>query len=295
MPTKINFNGEIKDEAAISVFDHGFLFGDSIYEVICTHNGVPCFVPQHLKRLRQSATGIALTVPFDDDWFIREIQRTQHAAENEESYIRIVITRGVGEIDIDPSTCTRPNVLIFVCPVKPYPAQYYEAGIHVALVSIKRNAKEALNPGIKTGNYLNNVLARMEAGKLGAQDALMLNPWDYLTEATTSNFFFVREGRLLTPSLDCGILEGITRGIVLQLARENGILVEEGAWPPDVLESAGEAFLTGTLKRLMPVTRIDGHPVGDGKPGPVTRQLMRLYQIKMDHEFGSRAASAHPV
>ena len=278
MTTRINLNGEIHQDAHISVFDHGFLFGDSIYEVVSTHHGQLCFVNEHLRRLRNSAHAISLEIPLTDEQMIREIHKTMKAAGNPESYIRIIVTRGVGEMDIDPETCTEPNVLIFVKSILQYPEENYENGINVALVSIKRNPKEALNPGIKTGNYLNNVLAKVEARKAGAADALMLNPTGQLTECTTSNFFFVRDQRLMTPSLNCGILLGITREVVLRLARENGVLVEEGEWPPDVLQNAEEAFITGTVKMVMPVTSLDGRPIGSGKPGPITKMMMRLYQ-----------------
>lgn len=278
MTTRINLNGEISQDAHISVFDHGFLFGDSVYEVISTHHGHLCFAHEHLQRLRNSAHAISLRIPLSDDQLIEEIHKTVAAAGNSESYIRIIITRGVGEMDIDPETCTQPNVLIFVKPILNYPEENYTNGINVALVSIKRNPKESLNPGIKTGNYLNNILAKVEARKAGAADALMLNPTGQLTECTTSNFFFVRDQRLMTPSLNCGILSGITREVVLRLARENGVLVEEGEWPSDVLQSAEESFITGTVKMVMPVTTLDGRPVGTGKPGPVTKMMMRLYQ-----------------
>ncbi len=278
MTTRINLNGEIHQDAHISVFDHGFLFGDSVYEVVSTHHGQLCFVSEHLRRLRHSAHAISLEIPLTDEQMIREIHKTMKAAGNPESYIRIIVTRGVGEMDIDPETCTEPNVLIFVKSILQYPEENYENGINVALVSIKRNPKEALNPGIKTGNYLNNVLAKVEARQAGAADALMLNPTGQLTECTTSNFFFVRDQRLMTPSLNCGILLGITREVVLRLARENGVLVEEGEWPPDVLQNAEEAFITGTVKMVMPVTSLDGRPIGSGKPGPITKMMMRLYQ-----------------
>ena len=278
MTTRINLNGEIHQDAHISVFDHGFLFGDSIYEVVSTHHGQLCFVNEHLRRLRISAHAISLEIPLTDEQMIREIHKTMEAAGNPESYIRIIVTRGVGEMDIDPETCTEPNVLIFVKSILQYPEENYENGINVALVSIKRNPKEALNPGIKTGNYLHNVLAKVEARKAGAADALMLNPTGQLTECTTSNFFFVRDQRLMTPSLNCGILLGITREVVLRLARENGVLVEEGEWPPEVLQNAEETFITGTVKMVMPVTSLDGRPIGSGKPGPITKMMMRLYQ-----------------
>ena len=278
MTTRINLNGDIQPEAHISVFDHGFLFGDSVYEVVSTHQGRLCFVQEHLKRLRNSARAISLEIPLADDTMMREIEKTVEAAGNPESYIRIIVTRGVGEIDIDPESCTRPNVLIFVKPARLYPEENYSHGINVALVSVKRTPKEALNPGIKTGNYLNNVLAKVEARQAGAADALMLNPTGQLTECTTSNFFFVRDQRLMTPSLDCGILSGITREVVLRLARENGVLVEEGEWPPEILQDAEEAFITGTVKRVMPVTSLDSRPIGEGKPGPITKMMIRLYE-----------------
>jgi branched-chain amino acid aminotransferase len=278
MTTRINLNGEIHQDAHISVFDHGFLFGDSVYEVISTHHGHLCFVNEHLRRLRSSAHAISLEIPLTDEQLVREIHNTVKAAGNPDSYIRIIVTRGVGEMDIDPITCTEPNVLIFVKSILQYPEENYKNGINVALVSVKRNPKEALNPGIKTGNYLNNILAKVEARKAGAADALMLNPTGQLAECTTSNFFFVRDQRLMTPSVNCGILSGITREVVLRLARENGVLVEEGEWPPDVLQNAEEAFITGTVKMVMPVTSLDGRPVGSGKPGPITKMMMRLYQ-----------------
>jgi len=278
MPLKINFNGNIEEDPHISVFDHGFLFGDSVYEVVTTLNNKPLFLDAHLNRLTNSANGISLVIPYDKNWFVQEVNRTLEVAGNVESYIRIVVTRGVGDIDIDPSSCHDPNVLIYVAPGKGYPQDNYSKGINIALVSVKRNPKEALNPGIKTGNYLNNVLAKIEANKLGAKDALMLSPAGFLTECTTSNIFLVQEGRILTPSLDCGILPGITRDVVIQLAGENGFPVEEGQWPPETLEKAEEIFITGTVKKIMPVTQLDGHSIGNGKPGSVTQKLMRLYE-----------------
>lgn len=289
MPIRINLNGDVTQEASISVLDHGFLFGDSVYEVVVTHKGVPCFMEAHLKRLRNSAAGLCLTIPWTDEFLIREINRTIKEAGNEESYVRIIVTRGEGDIDIDPTTCSSPSFIILVNQVHIYPPVQYEKGINIALVSVIRNAKDAVNPGIKTGNYLNNVLAKLEANRKGAQDALMLNNQGHLTECTTSNFFFVSEGRVLTPSLDCGILAGITRVRVLELAEENGILVEEGEWPPEILEKAEEAFITGTVKKVMPVSHLDGHPVGDGMPGPVTRRLMRLYETMLDQEIKKAA------
>lgn len=277
MTKRINLNGHIAEDARVSAFDHGFLFGDSVYEVVSTHRNRPVFLDEHLNRLKNSADALYLELPYDREWCVQQVRETLKLAGNDESYIRIVVTRGVGDIDIDPSSCQNPNILIYVTDAKNYPHESYTNGIDVALVSIKRNPKEALNPGIKTGNYLNNILAIMEAGRLGAKDALMLSSSGYLTECTTSNIFLVQEERILTPSIECGILPGITRQKIIHLARENGLTVEEGRWPPEVLEKADELFITGTLKKVMPVTKLDGRAIGDGKPGPVTQKLIRLY------------------
>jgi branched-chain amino acid aminotransferase len=282
MKTRININGIIKDDACVSVFDHGFLFGDSIYEVVNTRKNRPCFLDEHLKRLHCSALGIDLAIPFDDSWFREQINLTLSEAGNSESYIRIVVTRGIGDINIDPSSCASPLVLIYVTPAHIYPSEWYEKGIDLATVSIQRNSKNALNPGIKTGNYLNNVLAKIESRQLGTHDALMLNSLGHLTESTTSNLFFVRDGGLMTPSLECGILAGITRDIVIRLGQENGFRVEEGSWPIEILENTEEIFLTGSVKHLMPVTRLDGKLIGDGKPGPITRSLTCLYETFLE-------------
>ncbi|MBT5468970.1 MAG: branched-chain-amino acid aminotransferase [Nitrospina sp.] len=283
MTTKININGDIQDEAFISILDHGFLFGDSIYEVVCTNQGKPCFLDEHLKRLYASASGISLNIPHDETWIKKQIKVALDSAGNAESYIRIIVTRGVGEMDIDPSSCNHPNIIIFVKNIPQIPEENYEKGISVALVSIKRNSRDALNPAVKTGNYLNNVLAKVEAQKMGAEDAIMVNPWGQLTEGTTSNLFFVKEGRLLTPEKGCGILSGITREKIIQLANENGITLEEGKWPGEELFKAEEVFLSGTVKKVLPVSILDSRPVGEGKPGPITQKIMRLYSELLDN------------
>ena len=227
MTTKININGDIQDEAFISIFDHGFLFGDSIYEVVCTNQGKPCFLDEHLKRLYASASGISLKISHSPTEIKKQIQITLDSAKNHESYIRIIVTRGVGEVDIDPSSCFNPNIIILVKEIPQISIESYEKGISVALVSIKRNSRDSLNPAVKTGNYLNNVLARIEAKRMDAEDAIMGNSMGQLTEGTTSNLFFVKEGRLLTPIKECGILSGITREKIIQLANKKSITLEE--------------------------------------------------------------------
>ena len=283
MATKININGDIQDEAFISILDHGFLFGDSIYEVVSTNHGKPCFLDEHLERLFASASGISLNIPSSKNEIKDQIQTTLDAAGNSESSIRIIITRGVGEIDLDPSSCLKPNIIILVKDFPQIPEEKYAKGISVALVSIKRNSRDSLNPAVKTGNYLNNILARVEAAKTGAEDAIMMNPWGQLTEATTSNLFFVIDGRLLTPDKECGILSGITRDKIIQLANENGMPLEEGKWPGEELLKAEEIFLSGTVKNIMPVSVLDNRPVGNGKPGPITRKMMKLYSELLEN------------
>ncbi len=283
MTTKININGNIQDEAFISILDHGFLFGDSIYEVVCTNDGKLCFLDEHLKRLYASASGISLQIPYNREWIKSQIKTTLDSAGNPDSYIRIIITRGEGELDIDPSSCVKPNIIIFVKNIPQIPEEKFDKGIHVSLVSIKRNSRDSLNPAVKTGNYLNNILARMEAQKMGAEDAIMVNPWGQLTEGTTSNLFFVKEGRIFTPEKECGILSGITREKIIQLAQENGMTLEEGKWPGEELFKADEIFLSGTVKKIMPVSILDNRPVGNGKPGPITRKIMRLYSDLLEN------------
>ena len=283
MTTKININGDIQDEAFISIFDHGFLFGDSIYEVVCTNKGSPCFLDEHLKRLYASASGISLKISHSPTEIKKQIQITLDSAKNHESYIRIIVTRGVGEVDIDPSSCFNPNIIILVKEIPQISIESYEKGISVALVSIKRNSRDSLNPAVKTGNYLNNVLARIEAKRMGAEDAIMGNSMGQLTEGTTSNLFFVKEGRLLTPIKECGILSGITREKIIQLANKNSIALKEGKWPSEELFKAEEIFLSGTVKKIIPVTVLDGRPVGKGIPGPITQKLMRLYSELLEN------------
>ena len=283
MTTKININGDIQDEAFISIFDHGFLFGDSVYEVVCTNQGKPCFLDEHLKRLYASASGIFLKISHSPTEIKKQIQITLDLAKNHESYIRIIVTRGVGEVDIDPSSCFNPNIIILVKEIPQISIESYEKGISVALVSIKRNSRDSLNPAVKTGNYLNNVLARIEAKRMGAEDAIMGNSMGQLTEGTTSNLFFVKEGRLLTPIKECGILSGITREKIIQLANKNSIALKEGKWPSEELFKAEEIFLSGTVKKIIPVTVLDGRPIGKGIPGPITQKLMRLYSELLEN------------
>ncbi len=280
----VNINGEIfkPEDARISVFDHGFLFGDSIYEVITTHKGRLYAVAEHLDRLFQSAEGIQLTIPYPREKIVEEMEKTAKAAGNEETYLRLIITRGEGELHVDPTSCVKPNLIIIAREAPDYPEEHFTKGVEVILSSVRRNHPESVSPALKTGNYMNNVLAMAEAAKEGAYDALMLNVDGVLTECTISNFFFVVDGTLKTPALESGILKGVTRSTILQVAEENGIPFEEGRYDPDELLSAEEAFISSSTKPIFPVTTLDGKPVGNGVPGPITQRLMALLEKKLD-------------
>jgi branched-chain amino acid aminotransferase len=284
----VNINGNLfsPGEASISIYDHGFLFGDSVYEVISTRKGRFYTVREHLERLFNSAKGIHLSIPYSFQELEEEIQKTAAAAKNEDTYTRIIVTRGIGDLNIDPSSCLKPQLIIVAKAAIQYPAEFFSKGVEIIISTVRRNLPEALNPGLKTGNYLNNVLAVAEAVREGAMDALMLSHDGFLSECTTSNFFFVSDGTLKTPSLDVGILQGVTRRNILLVAEENGIPYEEGRFGPEELALAEEAFASSTTKNILPVVRIDGKPVGDGHPGEITQRMMLLLERKLDALVG---------
>jgi branched-chain amino acid aminotransferase len=263
-------------EARIAAMDHGFLFGDSIYEVVRTRGGRPVAFAQHLERLRQSATATYLQLPWTDAEISARIRAAVDAARLPESYIRLVISRGVGPMTLLPDQCASPTMVIYVMPLALQTPAELDRGIAVAVPQRLRNDRRALAPAAKTGNYLNNVLALVEARRAGGDDAVMVNTEGHVTEATTANVFWVRQGRIRTPSLDCGILAGITRTLLIWTMRQDGLDVQEGAYDVEDLRTADEAFLTGTIRGVSAVVRIDGRPVGDGRVGPVTRRVMAL-------------------
>lgn len=278
-----------REEARISVFDHGFLYGDGVYETLRSYAGRFFLLAQHLKRLSRSADLIDLKIPLaEQDWagvLEEALQRnglargaTAGGAEPADGYVRITISRGEGELGLDPELCPRPTVVILTKPLSPPPGRLYEQGVGLKMVSVRRNSTAALPPQIKSLNFLNNILAKREATRAGAFDALMLNNEGAVTEATVSNIFFARGGRLHTPSLACGILAGVTRGVVIQLAAESGIAVEEGAFPPATVLEADECFITNTSMEIMPVSEVDGKKIGKGTPGPMTVQLREAFR-----------------
>jgi branched-chain amino acid aminotransferase len=276
-------NGRITDaaDAVIPIFDHGFLYGEGVYETLRTYEGKPFLFEPHMKRLRRSASMIALDVPGTDGEMLDKIHATM-AAEKDlaEAYIRILITRGVGELTYNLAATPVPSTIIIVKPFPEPPAAHFTEGIALALVSVRRNHPSALNPRIKSNNLLNNALAMQEALRQGAEEALMLNQADEVAECSQSNFFIVKEGRVSTPPLTAGLLPGITREFVFEVGRDAGVPVEEQVMKPADVWAADEAFITGTTREITPVVKVDGHPFGDGKPGPVTLKLLAAFREK---------------
>lgn len=276
----VSLNGVITspDEATVSVFDRGFLYGDSVYEVVRTYDGVPFAVGPHLDRLRGSARQVHLDLPCTDEEFRADIDDILREAGNDESYVRLIVTRGAGPIDLHPGRAEDPLRILIAQPlVVPTPEQW-ERGLAVAIVDRLRNDPDALDPAAKTGNYLNNVLAIVEARERGADDAVLLNRNGRVTEGTTANVFIVKDDVVKTPPLRSGILGGITRSIVLDVLERAGRPGRETALRPEQLTGADEAFFTSTTRGVLPVTSVDGRPVGDGRPGPVTRWLSEVFE-----------------
>ncbi len=292
MPERINVNGTVTppEAAAVSPLDRGFLFGDSVYETIRTYGGRPFLVREHLDRLRRSADRLGIphdAAPVDIE---REIDRTLAAAGNDDSAIRVVLTRGPGPIAYDPARSGPPTVVIYVRPCEDVPAAWRREGVDAAIVTVQRNAVAALDPAIKSSNLLNNYLAWEEARRLGAYEPILLNHAGRLAEGASSNVFLARDRRLLTPPLEDGLLAGITRDLVLRLARREGLPVFEESVGPDDLRKADEAFLTSTLKGVLPIRRCDGWPVHDGRPGPLTLRILELFAAAVQEE--TKAGSA---
>lgn len=294
MAVLVNLDGELypRDEARISVFDHGFLYGDSVYETLRTYGGRCFHLERHLERLERSASLIGLTLPRSGrDWIGREVERTVTAAGNSESAIRVTVTRGEGQIGIDPGLCAAPSLVVIVRALEPLPSQLYEEGVSVVLARTVRNSPRALDPNIKSGNFLNNILAKREAVAAGAFEAVMMNHEGCVAEASQSNVFAVLAETVVTPGGGAGLLQGITRQLVLDLCREGGIAAVERDLFVGELYAADEVFLTSTLKGILPVIRIGRQTLGDGRPGPITRRLMELYAERAE-QFGSGRSPA---
>jgi branched-chain amino acid aminotransferase len=286
MGAMVNVNGQILDQehAKISVFDHGFLYGEGIYETLRTYDGEPFLFERHMRRLRASAGMLALDVPISNeeiDQRFRAIMQTAGLGKDgHEAYLRILVTRGIGELTYDPAACGAPSVVIIAKPHVDPPATAYDKGVTVALVGIVRNHPESVNPLIKSNNLLNNALAMQEAFKRGAFEGVMRNYRGELAECTTSNLFIVKDGVALTPPLDSGLLAGITREFLLEIGEEFGIPVREQVLRDEDLFDADEAFLTSTTRELVPITKVDERRIGDGHPGEITMGLLSAFRTK---------------
>ena len=286
-------NGTIKpaNEAVVPVYDHGFLYGEGVYETLRTYNRVPFLYDRHLERLRKSSERIHLDVPFTNEQLARSIDDTVSAAgEMKEAYIRILLTRGVGELTYDPKSTPNPTTVIIVKPLEAPPARVFEKGINICLVPILRNHPGSVNPLIKANNLLNNALAMQEANRRGGEEGLMCNYRGELSECSQANFFMVRGETVLTPPSEAGLLEGITRSFLFDVGQDVGITVREEVLYPADLETADEAFITSTTRELSPVTSIDGKPVGTGQVGSITQRMLEGYRRRAQEMTSTAAA-----
>ena len=281
MGATVNVNGRVSDQehAVIPVFDHGFLYGEGVYETLRTYNGQPFLFGRHMRRLRKSAEMLALEVPLDDaeiDARFRATMRTAGLGEGpgHEAYIRILVTRGVGDLSYDPAGCPAPSVVVIVKPHVDPPPEVFERGVTVALVPIVRNHPASVSPLIKSNNLLNNALAMQEAFRRHAFEGVMRNYRGELAECTTSNLFVVKNGAALTPNVDSGLLPGITREYLFEVGEALGIPVREAVLRDEDLFGADEAFLTSTTREIAPIVQVDDTRIGSGVPGRVTRALL---------------------
>jgi len=280
MGLKIYLNGKLVEasEAKISVYDHGLLYGDGVFEGIRSYGSQVFKLKEHVERLYESAHTILLKIPLAKQEMMQAVVSTLKANKLADAYIRLVVTRGPGDLGLDPRKCEKATVFIITDKIVLYPTQVYKEGMEIVTVPTPRNLPEALNPQIKSLNYLNNILAKIEATNAGVQEALMLSAHGYVAECTGDNIFIVREGALLTPPPYAGLLRGITRGCVMDLARKVPVPVREEMMTRHDLYNAEECFLTGTAAEIAPIVKIDGRVIGAGKPGKVTLRLMRDFR-----------------
>lgn len=276
---KIYIDGKYCDEksAKISVFDHGLLYGDGVFEGIRAYNGRVFKLKEHIDRLYMSAKAILLTIPMTHEEMMRAVVETCRRNKLRDGYVRLVVTRGVGTLGLNPNRCINPSIIIIAGKIQLYPEEMYKKGLEIITVPTVRNLHSALNPAIKSLNYLNNILAKIEAMNGGCEEAVMLNAEGFVSECTGDNIFIVNGNRLQTPPLSAGALYGITREVVMQLAEDAKLKVGEPNLTRYDLFNADECFLTGTGAELIPVVKIDGRVIGTGKPGPVTSRLTAAY------------------
>ena len=279
----INGTFYAKEDAKISVYDHGLLYGDGVFEGMRAYSGHVFRLQQHLNRLYESAQAIMLTIPMQPPELAEAVRKTLERNALSDAYIRLVVTRGAGSLGIDPGRTSDPQVIIIADHIELYPRQLYENGLEIVTASTIRNHPAALNPRIKSLNYLNNILAKLEGKRAGCMEALMLNQRGEVAECTGDNIFIVKNGRLLTPPVDAGILEGITRNAVIDLAEKLGIDVRQIALSRHDVYVADECFLTGSAAEVIPVIKVDDRPIGSGLVGEVTKQLSAAFHQLVRH------------
>ena len=276
MSLKIYIDGKFyqNEDAKISVFDHGLLYGDGVFEGIRTYDGLIFKLKEHIDRLYQSAHAIMLEIPMTKEETVEAIKKTLRENELKDSYIRLIVTRGMGDLGLDPRKCGKPTIIIITDKIKLYHQELYEKGLEIVTISTQRNIHESVNPQIKSLNYLNNILAKVEAINAGVEEAVMLNSEGYVAECTGDNIFTVKTGALYTPPVHSGVLRGITRGAVIDIAHLKEIPIHEEVMTRYDLFNADEMFLTGTAAEIIPVVKMDRRKIGDGKPGKMTAKLI---------------------
>jgi branched-chain amino acid aminotransferase len=280
MTPKVYIGGKLYDkaDAKISVYDHGLLYGDGVFEGMRIYDGRVFRIRRHLERMYDGARAIKLDIPMALEQMMDAVRSTVEVNQKKNGYIRLIVTRGAGSLGVDPRKASNPQVIIIVDDISLYPPELYANGMEIVTVSIIRNHPNALNPRVKSLNYLNNVLAQIECVQAGCCEALMLNHKGEVAECSGDNVFIVKRGTLKTPPPDAGILEGITRGAVLELAKKAGIPAMEAALTRYDIYEADECFLTGTAAEVIAVVKVDGRAIGAGKPGPVMKQLREQFQ-----------------
>ena len=286
MGLTIYLDGEFvpKEEAKISVFDHGLLYGDGVFEGIRAYHGCVFRLEEHVDRLYQGAHTIMLEIPMTKAEMADVVVKSCAANGIRDGYIRLVVTRGVGDLGLDPRKCPKATVFCIAAEIQLYPAVYYEQGLAVITCSTRRNAPQALDPALKSLNYLNNIMAKIETVRAGVPEGIMLSQDGYVAECTGDNIFLVTDGEILTPPLHVGNLGGITRKAVIELCGKEGLSVKEDLFRIHTVYNADEAFLTGTAAELIPVTEVDGRKIGSGKPGPVTDRLRAAFAELVKNE-----------
>ena len=288
MDPQVYINGEFvpKDQAMVSVFDHGLLYGDGVFEGIRVYRGKVFRLKAHIDRLYASAKGIVLEMPISNEEMCAAVDETVKVNEGRYPYIRLVVTRGVGTLGLDPSKCAQPQVIIIYDDIALYPPELYESGLGIITAATRQKRPQTLSPRIKSLNYLSNIMAKVECVRAGAAEALMLNQQGFVSECTGDNIFIVEGGTVLTPPPSAGILKGITRGVIFEIGAQLGIPVKEQNITLFDVYSADECFLTGTAAEIISVVKADGRIIGDGKPGPITTKLLARFRELIQEECG---------